>query len=218
MEIIVVLQLFIIICLSLIAIFLQREIRLLKERISDFSRKNSFSEAHPSATSSSEPLCPEKECSETPSSGESHSMIPYQEDEDLTPSVPSPEVEENDMNQPTESVRDKELFERINQTIIEQQLFLDPEFSREKFIRLGLINKNKVGQLLQQYANTNLNGYINNLRLEYALELIRTQPDVPVKAVAIDSGFNNARTFYRLFQAKYGKTPAEYKDSLHDRA
>ena len=115
----------------------------------------------------------------------------------------------------TDSAKDKKLFERINRTIIEEQLFLDPEFSREKFIRLGLINKNKVAQLLQQYANTNLNGYINSLRLEYASKLIQTQPDIPIKAVAIDSGFNSSRTFYRLFQQKYGMTPAEYKESLH---
>ena len=114
-----------------------------------------------------------------------------------------------------DSTKDKKLFERINRTIIEEQLFLDPEFSREKFIRLGLINKNKVAQLLQQYANTNLNGYINSLRLEYASQLIQTQPDIPIKAVAIDSGFNSSRTFYRLFQQKYGMTPAEYKESLH---
>ena len=113
-----------------------------------------------------------------------------------------------------DSTKDKKLFERINRTIIEEQLFLDPEFSREKFIRLGLINKNKVAQLLQQYANTNLNGYINSLRLEYASKL-QTQPDIPIKAVAIDSGFNSSRTFYRLFQQKYGMTPAEYKESLH---
>lgn len=37
----------------------------------------------------------------------------------------------------TDSAKDKKLFERINRTIIEEQLFLDPEFSREKFIRLG---------------------------------------------------------------------------------
>ena len=93
-----------------------------------------------------------------------------------------------------DSTKDKKLFERINRTIIEEQLFLDPEFSREKFIRLGLINKNKV---------------------EYASKLIQTQPDIPIKAVAIDSGFNSSRTFYRLFQQKYGMTPAEYKESLH---
>ena len=114
-----------------------------------------------------------------------------------------------------DSTKDKKLFERINRTIIEEKLFLDPEFSRQKFIRLGLINKNKVAQLLQQYANTNLNGYINSLRLEYASKLIQTQPDIPIKAVAIDSGFNSSRTFYRLFQQKYGMTPAEYKESLH---
>lgn len=31
---------------------------------------------------------------------------------------------------------------------------------------------------------------------------------------AIDSGFNNVRSFYRLFRDKYGMTPLEYPDSV----
>ena len=107
--------------------------------------------------------------------------------------------------------REKELFEKIHKTIVEQHLFLNPFFSRDTFIRLGLINKNKVARLLKKYTGTNMHGYINGLRLEYAAKLLTEHPDAPMKAVAIDSGFINIRTFYRLFLSKYGATPTNYK-------
>lgn len=109
---------------------------------------------------------------------------------------------------------EKKLFERIHQTIVEQQLFLDPDFSREKFIKLGLINKNKVARLLQQYAGSNLNGYINRLRLDYACQLMRESPDAPIKAIALNSGFKHIRTFYRVFIDKFGVPPTQYKAKL----
>ncbi len=105
----------------------------------------------------------------------------------------------------------KELFDRIHQTIVEEKLFLNPDFSREHVIRLGLINKNKVALLFREYAHTNFSGYVNKLRLEYALHLLQEHPDTPVKAVAYDAGFNSVRTFYRIFEQVYGKTPLEYK-------
>ena len=106
----------------------------------------------------------------------------------------------------------RELFERIHRTIVDNRLFLDPTFSREKYIRLGLINKNRVAALLRRYAGTSLTGYINGLRLDYAAQLLRERPLAPIKAIAADAGFNNIRTFYRLFVAKYGVTPTCYKE------
>lgn len=110
--------------------------------------------------------------------------------------------------------KERELFEQIHQTIVEQRLFLDPGFSRTKFIKIGLVNKNKVARMLQQYAGTNLNGYINGMRLEYAARLLREHPADPIKAIAANSGFNSVRTFYRLFSEKYGMSPVEYKEKL----
>ena len=110
--------------------------------------------------------------------------------------------------------KERELFEQIHQTIVEQQLFLDPGFSRTKFIKIGLVNKNKVARMLQQYAGTNLNGYINGMRLEYAARLLREHPADHIKAIAANSGFNSVRTFYRLFSDKYGMSPVEYKEKL----
>ena len=122
----------------------------------------------------------------------------------------------SDKTYPSARLAEKErvLFEQIHQTIVEQQLFLDPGFSRTKFIKIGLVNKNKVARMLQQYAGTNLNGYINGMRLEYAARLLREHPADPIKAIAANSGFNSVRTFYRLFSEKYGMSPVEYKEKL----
>lgn len=110
--------------------------------------------------------------------------------------------------------KDKRLFEQVNQVIIENKLFLDPSFSREKYIRMSLVNKNKVAKWFRLYAGTNFNGYINALRLEYAISLMKECPKEPIKAIAINSGFNNIRTFYRLFSEKFGVTPVTYKERI----
>ena len=52
------------------------------------------------------------------------------------------------------------------------------------------------------------------MRLAYAEGLMRTRPDLPIKAVALESGFSSLRTFYRLFMARYGMTPTTYRKSL----
>lgn len=113
-----------------------------------------------------------------------------------------------------DELHDRLLFERVHRLIVDGKLFLDPGFSRETYIKLSLVNKNKVGQLVQRYAGTNLNGYINDMRLEYAVGLLHEKPDMPIKALVVDSGFSSVRTFYRLFTAKYGVTPTQYRDNL----
>lgn len=109
---------------------------------------------------------------------------------------------------------ERKLFERIHRTIVDQRLYLNPDFSREDFMELGLLNRNKSASLLKKYAGTNLSGYINALRLEYAKKLIQIHPEALVKSIAVHSGFSNVRTFYRLFYEKYGVTPSGYKDEI----
>lgn len=147
---------------------------------------------------------------------------PEREEKELTEAAPLPvdKVDTTTDSLPKSfpsgvgNLSDRELFERIHRLIVNDKLFLDPDFSREHVIKLGLMNKNKVAQMFRQFAHTNFNGYINALRLEYALALMRKQPGMPIKAVAYDAGFNSIRTFYRAFERVYGKTPVEYKASL----
>lgn len=55
--------------------------------------------------------------------------------------------------------------------------------------------------------------YINNLRLEYAKELMDLKKN-KIKEVVELSGFNNYPYFFNLFKKKYGITPKEYLKKL----
>lgn len=106
------------------------------------------------------------------------------------------------------------LLARIKETLQKDKLFLNPELSRDQLVKLTQINKNKMAQLFQQYEGTNFSGFINNLRLEYSLCLLKDQQNYTIQAVAIDSGFSNVRTYYRLFRDRFGMTPMEYRKEL----
>jgi AraC-like DNA-binding protein len=50
--------------------------------------------------------------------------------------------------------------------------------------------------------------YINGLRCRHALELLR-EKNTTITDIALASGFDSTRTFYRAFQRCFGCTPNE---------
>lgn len=54
--------------------------------------------------------------------------------------------------------------------------------------------------------------YVNQLKLEYAQNLLLDDSDMKIEAISVTSGFNSVRTFYRLFQKKYNLTPSEFRN------
>jgi AraC-like DNA-binding protein len=53
-------------------------------------------------------------------------------------------------------------------------------------------------------------GYLNNLRLELAVHLLRTSR-LPVTQICAESGFSSLRTFNRVFRESYGRSPLRYR-------
>lgn len=115
------------------------------------------------------------------------------------------------------SDKDYENFMCIERLVIEQQLFLQPRFGRDELLRMTGIHKNDLSSILQRYANaTNLNDYINRLRVEYAIKLMKGNKNYSIEAIAGESGFNSRSTFYRAFYKEFGMTPAQYMNTLAD--
>ncbi len=108
-----------------------------------------------------------------------------------------------------------ETFLRMEQLIMEQQLFLQPRFGRDELLRTTGIHKNDLSSLLKRYAGVpNLNSYLNRLRVEYSVKLIKEKRNFSIEAIAEEAGFNSRSTFYRAFYKQYGMTPTEYIDTL----
>ena len=107
--------------------------------------------------------------------------------------------------------QDQERFRKLDAIVMERKLFLDPDMNRETLMRIAGVDKNKLATMLKQYAGTNFAGYINTKRMEYALRLIKENPDYStMKELAEACGYTSQSTFFRVFKAHYGITPAEF--------
>lgn len=111
-------------------------------------------------------------------------------------------------------IHDKALFEKVQWEIVSKQLYLQPDFSREELIKTVYIPKNKFARLFRQYVGASFPKYINNLRLEYAVKMMKAHPNYTIDSIAKECGMSTVQTFYRLFLDKFGVTPSEYRESL----
>lgn len=109
---------------------------------------------------------------------------------------------------------DRKMFVVIYNEIITRKLYLKPGFSRDDAISIVPMSMKQFSALFQKYS-TGFVSFVNNLRLEHSLELIRSNQEYTIEGIALDSGFSNRQTFHRLFVEKYGMTPTEYKRSLN---
>ncbi|MNI74561.1 Exoenzyme S synthesis regulatory protein ExsA [compost metagenome] len=67
---------------------------------------------------------------------------------------------------------------------------------------------------LQEYGITP-HKYLQNLRLERALQLIRENADIPVQDIALNLGMDT-NYFIRIFRNTYGCTPGTMRKRLHE--
>lgn len=111
----------------------------------------------------------------------------------------------------TESDEDYVRFMKMESLLVEQKLFLQPGFGRNDLTRVAGINKNDLSPLLRKYADSdNFNDYMNGLKIEYSIKLMKEKPYLSVDAIAEEANFNSRSTFYRAFVKISGMTPTQY--------
>lgn len=105
-------------------------------------------------------------------------------------------------------------FERLRHAIVDQQLYLRHDLTRDYLLEEFNIPKNIFSSLFKTYAGTTYNKYINDLRIEHSIELMKQFPNYKIESIATDSGFSSLSTLYKLFSEHFGMTPAEYRKIL----
>lgn len=105
---------------------------------------------------------------------------------------------------------DRQLFERIDNAIREKQLFLQADFTRDTLCQMLNINKTQCSSVIKAYANCSFPTYVNRLRLNHAIELMKRYPQYSIEAIANDCGMERAN-FHRRFIEEFGITPSEFK-------
>lgn len=104
-------------------------------------------------------------------------------------------------------------FNRINDHVIKNQRYLDPDLGMEKLADELDMGTSTLSMLINSYGDSNFPDYINRLRVEKAKQIL-IHPDFTsytIVAIGLECGFNSKSTFYSAFKKFTGLTPSYYK-------
>lgn len=128
------------------------------------------------------------------------------------PETGQTEPEASDGNE-EEAQMNKMIFGKLDYIIKRDNLYLSADISREELARMVKMNNTRFARMIKENTDTNLNGYLNDLRLNYAMHLLKEHPEYTLRAIAEASGINSMPTFHQLFKARTGMTPSEFKNA-----
>lgn len=135
---------------------------------------------------------------------------------DLEPDEESSEkidlsLDEVSENHDEEEAENKKIFKDLNRIVVQDQLYLSPELSREDLAQIVHLNNARFARMIKENTGTNFNGYVNELRINYAIKLLKRHPNYTIRAIADEAGFNSTPILYSMFKKKTGMTPYEFK-------
>ena len=107
-----------------------------------------------------------------------------------------------------------ELFQRIEHEFTQNKLFLKDKLSLSYIAEIVNSNSTYVSDAINTFANSNLRGYINKMRIEYVKSEIKKRVNskqyVNFDEISIQTGFSSKPHFYRVFKQFTGLTTKEY--------
>ena len=107
---------------------------------------------------------------------------------------------------------DEQLFQHINDVIMRERLFLDPNFDRQTIIDRFQLSKERVGAIFSKGSDHNkLSNYVQQLRLDYAAHLLVDQPKRSIAQIAADCGFSSGSYFSHCFRQYFGIRPTDFR-------
>ena len=107
-----------------------------------------------------------------------------------------------------------ELFKHIDQIIREKKLYVNESLQRQDILERFNISRRTLHDLLAVHAGgQSFTSYINAMRMEDALHLLREEPEMSLTEIAEEVGFSPS-TFRDQFKRQFGMTPTEYRQNL----
>ena len=103
----------------------------------------------------------------------------------------------------------QQLYRKLCELMQDPEVFTNPEMNQDTLASLAGTNRTYVYDALRECAGQTPVDFINGYRLRHATQLLSTTDD-PVALVAELCGFSR-RTFYRLFNEAYSRSPSDYR-------
>lgn len=112
----------------------------------------------------------------------------------------------------------KKMTESKHQVIINsvidyiQLQYAEADLSLKQIAAEFKMSQGYLGQLFRETCNKSVGKYINDVRMEKVLYLLRST-DWSVRDIAVKTGYLNEANFYKVFKKEFGVTPNEYRTS-----
>lgn len=110
------------------------------------------------------------------------------------------------------------VFEQISYLVKDKKLYLDNQLSRDMILNEISISKTVFARVIQAKTGANFISYVNELRINHSIKLLKQYPNYTIESIAMDSGFNNVRSYYRVFKERFDMSPAEYRKAMEKKA
>lgn len=104
-----------------------------------------------------------------------------------------------------------ELMTRIIGLMETEQMYLNPELKVSDISETLGVHRNAVSACINSHQGCSFSQFVNDYRLQHAKRLLLEASELKVSAVAMESGFANERTFFRVFKTATGMTPKEWQ-------
>jgi len=113
----------------------------------------------------------------------------------------------------------EQLFQRIQQQVVQQKLYLKPDLKIGDIAGTLGIHEREISKAINEVKNLRFTSYINQFRIRLAKEMLVQQPHDSIKVITFRAGFSSQPQFQRKFKELTGLTPEQFRlaSSYQDR-
>ena len=114
---------------------------------------------------------------------------------------------------PTEVNADRirQISTRIEEVMRREKPFLKPDLRVSDLARLLHTNRDYISKAIRLDKGMSFNEYVNRLRIEHAITLMKNNPQIPVLDLSVKSGYTSQASFFRNFKQFTGTSPKQFK-------
>ena len=122
-----------------------------------------------------------------------------------TDDIPLLQVDEKYSSSSLKGVEEVKLYFRLRSIVEREKLYLNPNLSLKEVADKIATNTKYLSQVVNHHAGCNFQHFINSYRVEEAKKKIVSNDfrHLTLYGIALQCGFKNKSTFYKVFQRNY---------------
>lgn len=103
-----------------------------------------------------------------------------------------------------------ELFHRLSMMVTEEELYKNQKLKVNDLADRLDMPAHRISQLLNDNLDSSFASFVNKYRIEEAKSILLSESPLSIEGIGLEAGFGSKSTFFKVFKAEVGMTPAQY--------